>query len=136
MLIFVNSQARSWPFYFFSKFSDFAMLRKYPKRFLVTKLLGNGPFQMKIGANDSELTCATFFKKSCSGQKIKNNTIFNIYFFQVEFPSIFKSLFWVRFMSKSIIMLLSKKSCFQHVVWYILEYSRIFQNILEYSRIF
>ena len=87
-LVYVDFRQFPGPFVavlLFSKFSDFAMLRKYPKRFLVTKLLGNGPFQMKIGANDSELTCATFFKKSCSGQKIKNNTIFNIIFSKSSF---------------------------------------------------
>ena len=35
----------------------------YEKRFLVTKRPGNTQLQMKIGANDSELTCATFLKK-------------------------------------------------------------------------
>ena len=41
------------------------------QRFLVTKRLGNEPFQMKITANDSELTHASFFKKSCSDENAK-----------------------------------------------------------------
>ena len=41
------------------------------QRFLITKRPGNSQPQMKIGANDSELSCATFLKKSWLGGKIK-----------------------------------------------------------------
>ena len=42
-------------------------------RFSVTKWVENGPFQLKIGANGSKWRCASFSKKSFSGDKFKNH---------------------------------------------------------------
>ena len=43
----------------------------YANRFLIKKWLWNSQSQSKIGANDSELACATFLKKSDSGKIFK-----------------------------------------------------------------
>ena len=118
---------------------DAGMLRFFQK--IWKTVFGHEAARERTFSNENRykrlrINMRNFFQKIVFGPKNQKQHDLQHNFFQVEFPSIFKSLFWVRFMSKSMIMLLSKKSCFQHVVWYILEYSRIFQNIPEYSRRF
>ena len=63
----------------FFNFDDFSI--DYIKRFLVIKRLRNSQSNLKIGANDSEWTCATILKKSDSG-KIFKNIVFSKWFWK------------------------------------------------------